>query len=645
MLIDEACYHWMTHSFASTGSLELWNGYSELPSIELSHRHLPVSHGRIVPRWPYLFPIISLPFYRAWGFFGLFAANALAFIGVVVLLFASAMKLFHDDNLALISCLIFIFAGFAWEYSQAAWPHITALLFIMGSFYLGMSAYYSRSTRTALLLAFAAGLVGGTAPGIRLDSVLALPAVVFPFLFARPARFREAAAVLLGTVPGLTVLAYTNYVKFGLFTPISYGPNAGLPYDLLIAAPAVTALVWILTRPAAADFVRRRRMLLISAALVFFAAFALMPQGRAFVQKTVLQGFVSVVDVRALHPAERLPSLERSSGGGMVYIGAHKKALLQSLPYLALLLVPLAAVWRRDRFFAELCILFIVPIIFVGYYAYDAHEYGGLCLNFRYYLACLPFVSILCAYALMRLKEEWGFPFRIPVVACIVILTGCGFLYLTFRPGVGLDNQEFPLLILPQIMFLFLAFILLAGRLVRTEGSRPIRGAAWVLVIISMTWAGLVGFFYDYPHHRAARAGNRTLEATSMARIPSDSLFFSQSYLSQSLIEGDRVRIAFPGMDRGKDIPRLTKFHLDHGRRVFGALSLAWWRSLLKGPLRNFRVRRIQSLPGIVLAEISYPPKKKGGQGEASGRKGPRTEQGTRGSRSKDSAVGWGPVR
>jgi hypothetical protein len=646
LLIDEACYHWMTRDFATTGTLELWNGYSELPSIELSHRHLPVSKGRVVPRWPYLFPIISLPFYWGLGFYGLFVVNALAFIGVVFLCFASAMKLFGDDNLALNSCLIFIFATFAWEYSQAAWPHMTALLFIMVSFYLGMSAYYAQSTRTALWLGFAAGLVGGIAPGVRLDSLLALPAVVLPFLFARPARFRETAAVLLGTVPGLTILAATNYVKFGVFTPVSYGPGSGLPYRLLIAAGVVTGLVWVMTRPFCADFVRKRKILLISAALAFLLAVSLMPQGRAFLKTTLLQGFVSVVDVRALHPADELPSLDRSSGGGMIYIGAHKKALLQSLPYLALLIVPLAAVWRRDPYFAELCILFIVPVSFVGYYSCEPHEYGGMSLNFRYYLAGLPFASILCAYALRRLKREWGLPFGLPVIACIAILTGCGFFYLTYRPGVTLDNLEFPLLIVPQIMFLFLAFLLVAGHLIRTEGSRPLRGAAWVLLIVSMTWAGLLAFFYDYPNHRGARAGNYWLETTAMARIPPDSLFFSQPYLSPSLIEGDRIRIAFPAMDRGKDLPKLAKFNLEHGRRVFAALPLMWWQRLIKGPLRNYKVRKIQSLPGVVLAEISSPPKEKKGKGEEEGptRRGSPTKPGGRGGPSKDSVFGRDPV-
>ena len=99
-------------------------------------------------------------------------------------------------------------------------------------------------------------------------------------------------------------------------------------------------------------------------------------------------------------------------------------------------------------------------------------------------------------------------------------------------------------------------------------------------------------------------------------------------------------------MDRGKDLPKLAKFNLEHGRRVFAALPLMWWQRLIKGPLRNYKVRKIQSLPGVVLAEISSPPKEKKGKGEEEGptRRGSPTKPGGRGGPSKDSVFGRDPV-
>ena len=68
LLIDEVCYHWMARDFSATGGLDLWNGYDEFPSVELSHRHLPIHRGRVVATYPYLFPVICLPSYRLLGF-------------------------------------------------------------------------------------------------------------------------------------------------------------------------------------------------------------------------------------------------------------------------------------------------------------------------------------------------------------------------------------------------------------------------------------------------------------------------------------------------------------------------------------------------------------------------------------------------
>ena len=188
LLIDEAFYHWMTRDFASTGSLELWNGYTEFPSPELTHRHVPVHKNRLVAQWPHFFAIIATPLYLMWGLLGLYVVNVIAFIGVVWLCFLSANKLFEDPKLALNACLLLVLATFAWEYSQAIWPHSTALFFIMAAFYFTVCALNAQKRSNRLWLAFGAGLICGFATGIRMDTFLASTVVVLPFLFARPWR-------------------------------------------------------------------------------------------------------------------------------------------------------------------------------------------------------------------------------------------------------------------------------------------------------------------------------------------------------------------------------------------------------------------------------------------------------------------------
>ncbi len=128
------------------------------------------------------------PLVRLWGVFGLFVANSVAFLGLVAVCFAAAKRLSHDIDLALNACFILILATFAWEYSQAIWPHSVAALCVLSAFYLAITSYYSAAGRSVTLTAFSAGLVAGFGLGIRLDVVLIFPALVLPFLFARPWR-------------------------------------------------------------------------------------------------------------------------------------------------------------------------------------------------------------------------------------------------------------------------------------------------------------------------------------------------------------------------------------------------------------------------------------------------------------------------
>jgi hypothetical protein len=65
-----------------------------------------------------------------------------------------------------------------------------------------------------------------------------------------------------------------------------------------------------------------------------------------------------------------LGGAERTAGGGVVSVGAHRKALLQSMPYLTILLVPLVRIVLAGKDFAKLCILFVVPFTVIGYYSF-----------------------------------------------------------------------------------------------------------------------------------------------------------------------------------------------------------------------------------------------------------------------------------
>jgi hypothetical protein len=609
--IDESLYHMMSKSFSATGGLEVWTGYREFPSWELAHEYLRVHFGRPVSQYPYLFPVITLPFYRLAGLRGLFLFNAVAFVGLVVLVFAIALKLFHDKNLALNSCLVLILATFAWEYSQAAWPHATSALFVTAAFYLAVRAYFAETLIPRLLFALAAGLTAGFAPGIRIDAFLVLPCLLLPFLFARPSRPLETVAVLAGALPGIAILAVTNYIKFGVLSPFSYGTGFGgdtpsVPLDLVVLLGGVVAGAWVLSRSPVVELMKKRKSLVIGLAIALVAAVALIPVTQKMIVKVLTGAYMMIVDLRILDMNIREPALGRTPGGALVYIGGLKKSLLQSLPYLVALIIPLLALRKRTADFPGIAMLFLVPAATAGFFAYG-RDHGGLCLNLRFFVAVLPFTSILTAYAIREIQENWSTHVGAITWAVVAVLTAAAFFLLTMEFPASLNDLEFPLLGLPLLIAGFLFVLLITGELVKLEGVRLLQNTAWVLLIVAMVWSGLVAFLYDYPMHRKQRVTNYEVSAKVLPLIPTDSMFFTAPYIDpfMRLIEKDKVRIGLPGQDRFKDFPKLVEFHLKAGRRVFAAFPITLWEKLKAGPLKSYTVSPILLFPGSFVGEIS----------------------------------------
>lgn len=623
LLIDEVIYHWMSLGLARGEGFEIWNGYNEFPSLELYHQFIPPRGGRLVSQYPYLFTILAYPLNRVFGFLGLFILNSISFVGVVAFCFLTARKLFRDEDLALNACLILVGATFAWEYSQAAWPHAAAMLFISGAFYLCVSSYFDERRREALIKAAAAGLIAGFGPAVRMDSILVFPAILMPFLFARPWRPLEALAVCLGSIPGLVALAAMNYMKFGQFTPLSYGHKEALPVALLVCGVGPVLAAWVLTRSFCADFVHRRRIAMLLAAVIAAVALALIPQTRTVLEKVATSAYVSVIDIRSLDSNLTRPAMTRSSGGGVVYLGAQKKALLQSLPFLAMLLIPVLRIAREDKDMPSLAMLFVMPLTMIAYYSYTFFDQGafegGLCINYRYYLPILPFLAILCAYSVKEIAIRWGEPLDIRVAGVLACVTAAGYFILVDKLSENVNDLEFPLLVVPLLLAAFLFVLLLVGELMKPEDLRVLRTTVWAGVIVTLVWASSVAFFYDYPRHRNQRVVNYNMGESLRKVVAEDSIFFTAPTIDpyMRVIENHRVRIALPIADGFKDFPALVRFHLNAGRHVYAAFPDYWWQQLKSGPLAHYVViPRLVPHPGNTVAEIFRPKKAESGNGK-----------------------------
>jgi hypothetical protein len=573
--VDEAIYHMMARSFSANADLSVWNGYQEFPSPELKLPLLRVHDGRLFAQYPHLSTILVTPLYWLFGYQSLFILNALAIVGVVGLCLLIARALFQDNDLALNACLILTFASFAWQYSQAAWPHALSTLFVTGSVFLTVTALRQQHPHKSLSLAAAAGMVAGFGLGVRLDTVFVLPAIVLPFVFIVPWRPWHALAACLGSAPGLSFLAIANTAKFGTLAPFSYGvagsgPASGLaPYlPIAVLGLSVVAISWLATRPRGRSWLGANRLGVVLGAAVVLIAAGSTPPGWQLVSRFASGSYQLVVDFRIRDPALVEPALLRSPSGSMVYIGALKKALLQSCPYLSVLALPLARLLRGEKETTAIALLFLVPSVYIGVYAYFAWH-GGQALNLRYFLPILPFTSILTAYAWRELHRNLTGLWRGLVIATGAIVLAA-YLSLVLASHLTLAQQESVFLTLPLILALT-TLILLGSRLFAgAKAGQGLQAAACASVAAGLVWAGMVALANDAPRAYLWRQRHADLAHEITPRIAPDSIIFvPDGGWFFGLLEKPRLRLATPSYDDYRDFRALVDFHLDAGRPVY----------------------------------------------------------------------------
>jgi 4-amino-4-deoxy-L-arabinose transferase-like glycosyltransferase len=601
LCIDEVIYHQMARDFAATGSLALRTGYSDLPNVELIHEHfMRLRGGATYSQYPPLFAVLAGPLYGFLGLRSLILLNALAFLGVVALTAGMAARAFPDRRVAALSAAILVFCGFSWDYSQAAWSHATAVLFTTAAAWLGMAALDARRPKS-LALAGLAGLAGGLGLAVRLDAVPALAAVTVAFfLVARPARALEAGAVLLGAAPAFVALSAVNRVKFGTLSPFSYGATAhgyqkALPFAAAGVAVLGLAIAFVASRARKVTGDARPRWT-IAAAVLAIAAACLAPArvrdglpafGRSFMN--------NLVESRTLDAGVVAPAMVRTPDGGVVYIGALKKSVLQSLPYLALLAVPAVALLTRNRVRGTLAWLLMFP---AGWALLDAgfDFQGGLCLNMRYFLPALPFTSILAAWSLMELVDR-ARPHRAILWLAGGGLAAAAIFFSSVRSGLPIESLEKPLLSFPLVLGGLLLVCVLGSAASGAVWRERMAAAAASCAAAGLVWSGLVAFLYDVPHHRRQRENNLATGLVIAKSIPPGSTLFTAPYIDpvMKVLDTPDVWVAFPAQDGFEGFPVVLDGSLARGRRSFALFPAGLWGTVDRRWLAGYRVTPVRA--------------------------------------------------
>ena len=522
-IIDGAIYHDMARSMSVDGTLSIARNGDVENAPPLTKHLTHTKDGAVYAQYPSGYALIAAPFYKAFGIRGLIALNGISAVAALWFTFQIAGRLFNR-RVATIATLILPTASMFPVFAFAIWPHMISLATGLGAILLALKADSETKRSNSLLLFAAAGLAVGLGLTIRIDVFLIAPALfLWLRLFARPDDRQASIALLIGMAPTLLFSAYLNHLKFGVFQPIHYGYENdidSLGFYLPIAIVAGLAFLVIqtvntpkLARTALPYFQRRMREWVIAVFLGIFAIFALTP----FMRDLLYSAYVLVINLQA-HNAYTQVGVEMNEYGQLLFWDYPKKALLQSIPYLPLIILPIYFFSRGQNVSSvALCLLLIAgPISFYSL----SQWHGGGSMSMRYFIPTLPFVAILSAFTLTHLADRAGaITLRQVLIAAVAALVS----YLLLQnSGRATPPLYVPAALYPQ----WLIAVLVAGATVTflaKPGNQKLSQWTLGLSLFAICYAAAINFDEEMSHQKGkvkrytlARATEHVLDPGSL---------------------------------------------------------------------------------------------------------------------------------
>ncbi len=202
---------------------------------------LDAETGEMLPQYLHLFPLwLSLAF-KIWRFDGLFGFNVLLGLLSLLLVVALAIEVFRSKTAGLVaSTLLCLNLGQIWLVRSPFSETLAQVLLLAGVWMLTLAV-----SRRRVGLGFLSGLVFGLSLMVRIDSVLAILAVVLFLVLVRlgPARWVGLPVLFLVLVR----LGPARWVGLPV-RPVAAGLAIGLAYSLahiaLFAYPYVLAILF-----------------------------------------------------------------------------------------------------------------------------------------------------------------------------------------------------------------------------------------------------------------------------------------------------------------------------------------------------------------------------------------------------------------
>ena len=510
---------------------------------------------------PPLYAVLALPF-SAFGFRGLIALNALAFVVSGLCVYWLAALRARDVRTPWIALATYLVGGYSIEYAQGVWPHALSAALATCGFCLAVWARGAAGIAPAAL----AGFVLGLAAGVRYpDVVFAFGVGIGLLLWARR---RVASPLVFAAAFAVPMLAcsFINHARLGSWNPISKGPDylsvrAGRP------APAIGG----------------------EALRVLWA---------------------KVVDY-STHPVPDDPIVEINSWwrrsprtGATVFIGALKKAWLQSSPWLVLSLLALGTTWARrdpeDRDVDLRAASLVVGVTLAAFALAGFGRHDGVCFNQRYFLELVPLCAVAAAWWLegRSLSVRWA-----ALGAAVGGSLGAIIASMNFpeSPQQQLLGLRVPLAI---------AAALLVSALISTAVTRRASPALAVLFAMSVAYSGAIHLGEDLVASRLRRTTKVAfVRYVENVLPPGPGAIVVQKHSADMfaplLLDHDLV-IVDTWVDRGASTSRLVRELRARKRRVV-LLPANMPPTLVEELFREFGSRLLDNDPSFPVFELDPP--------------------------------------
>ncbi|MDU8913282.1 hypothetical protein [Aestuariicoccus sp. MJ-SS9] len=546
---DETVIYASLEVLRQNGGLFIDNGYAQFehPAL-LFNDLLKVGPEGVVSQYPSGLSYFLLPIFRAAGLKGVLALSAIAAALAVWLTHQISVLLFEDRRVAAHAAVLFALCSYLVIYAKALWPHAMATAAVLAIVWLVLKAVHRpRAWRRDALIA---GGVLGLGLSVRVDVVLAVPALLAIILVwaARPAQLIALAGT--GALPGALLASWLNWLKFGVFLPASYGSTNGgtslESYGGLALAMGVFLAICLLIRRRP---VRFKPIPFAAVLIAGLAAVMFVPWFRPVEDelRAILRGMATLWgDMRLLD--DRSHQVTRHPDGTLTVLSMYKKAVAQSMPWIGII-VALAVFPLRpsERFGLIVCTLLIVtwslPFARISWH-------GGGSANMRYFLPVIPFVSILSAIALSRIGE-------ISARSFLVVWCGGG-VVVVFAMAAAVSVLPFPAAAVLQHSLPLYACGTLMVAAVFSHLSQ-----LWKMLthtaFAAAVWLSLFGTYgYDLPMDIGRRFYNAKAESV-MAALPNNSFLYARVY--ESMLFQIRRQDPIAARDRFTDQmdPRLVQ--------------------------------------------------------------------------------------